>query len=55
MKRIYKRPESIIIRMSSEASMMTTISRCDNGSNNDGWSNHREWSESEISFGDEGE
>ncbi len=55
MKKSYIRPEASVIRLSAEASMMLSVSHTDSGSNDDGWSNKRDWNDSDASFGEEEE
>lgn len=43
MKKIYNRPESNVVRFSSEMSMMLSVSVSGSGSQGDDWSNERGW------------
>lgn len=50
MKKIYNRPESLVINMSAETSMMLSVSASNSGSQGDGWSNERQWDGSNEGF-----
>ena len=50
MKKIYNRPESLVIHMSAEASMMLSVSVSNGGSQGDDWSNERQWDGSNDDF-----
>lgn len=50
MKKTYNRPESLVINMSAEASMMLSVSVSNGGSQGDDWSNERQWDGSDNGF-----
>ncbi len=50
MKKIYNRPESLVINMSAETSMMLSVSASNSGSQGDDWSNERQWDGSNEGF-----
>ncbi len=50
MKKIYNRPESLVINMSAETSMMLSVSASNSGSQGDNWSNERQWDGSNEGF-----
>lgn len=50
MKKIYNRPESLVINMSAETSMMLSVSASSSGSQGDDWSNERQWDGSNEGF-----